>query len=120
MSIINFKVYYNGIKFFFHKSIDCTRHNLLVFFYHRLVKQSNALDLEAGGAMNTKMNMRIYIGFDRRSIISYVQGGDMFPLLILENSSEELVMREITSLGMMGVCSSGLERVSLCSLRWLL
>jgi hypothetical protein len=50
------------------------------------------LDLEAGGAMNTKMNMRIYIGFDHRSIISYVQGGDMFPLLILENSSEELVM----------------------------
>jgi hypothetical protein len=40
--------------------------------------------------MSTKMNIRIYTSSDHRSIIAYVQCEDMFPLLILEDSSEEL------------------------------
>jgi hypothetical protein len=40
--------------------------------------------------MSTKMNIRIYTSLDHRSIIPYVQCEDMFPLLILEDSSEEL------------------------------
>jgi hypothetical protein len=44
----------------------------------------------------------------------------MLLLLILESSSEELITGEITSLGMIQMCSSGCERASLCDLGRLL
>jgi hypothetical protein len=44
---------------------------LSLFFYHRLVKYSNALYLEAEGVMNTE----IYTGSSRQRKIPYVQCG---------------------------------------------
>jgi hypothetical protein len=64
--------------------------------------------------MNTNMNMKIYTGLGHQSVICYAQCENMFPLLILEGSTEEHIMGEISSLGMLWVCSSGLERA-----RWL-
>jgi hypothetical protein len=51
------------------------------------------LNLEEGDAMNT----RIYTSLGHRSIIPYVECGSIFPLLISEASSMELVMGEDTS-----------------------
>jgi hypothetical protein len=66
------------------------------------------------------MNTKIYTSSGRRSVIPYVQCGCMLPLLILVSSIEELITREITSLGVCWVCSSGCERASLCGLDRLL
>jgi hypothetical protein len=57
------------------------------------------LNLEVGDVTNTK----IYTSSGCR-IIPYIQCGNMFPLLILEGSSKELVMGENTSLGVLQKC----------------
>jgi hypothetical protein len=44
------------------------------------------------------MNTKIYIGLARRSVIPYVECGNIFLLLIFEGSSMELVMGENISL----------------------
>jgi hypothetical protein len=76
--------------------------------------------LEVGVVMNTKMKTKIYIRLGNWSVIPYVSCGYMFPLLVLEGSSEELVKGEFTSWGLLQVCSSSVKRASFHSLGHLL
>jgi hypothetical protein len=79
--------------------------------------------LEVGVVMNSKMMTNIYIRSGHWSVIPNVSCGYMFPLLILEGSSEELIKgggEGFTSCGLLQVCSSSIQRASLRGLGRLL
>jgi hypothetical protein len=56
------------------------------------------LDLEPGGVMNIKINVKFYTGLGHWNVIPYVQCWCMCPLFTLVRLIEEFVIGEITNL----------------------